>query len=409
MLKRAQVTREELAERLGVSVDTIDNWCRDRSGMRLGHFGRLLSLFVEKGVPVKEIRGFMCDVLARSDLSIEASQKLLPPTRALHQDVVILVVPDSLWKGVRLITAGAREYLRDMGIGLLVVSANDGVPLLGPLVGDMVLATDPLGIIVCGDVSRDVAKAVIDAAAEKDTPVVGVAVEKAVQANVAATVRVDNFAIGYEAGMYFVAHKHKKVGVLGVEGPGNPQSQRFHGFCYALREAGLGLTPDAVFSAPTVPLFRDEIVTDDLANWWPVADRVLRQLWTGELTGVFCMADAPALALWSRSNQLALEVDTSSDPVVVAITAGRWAESVPRPSMAFFSIPVFEMGRLAARLIELLASTDARSLIVRDIELPCELRISDPGGARRPSSAVLDPFHDETLKTVRASQGARAT
>jgi hypothetical protein len=121
------------------------------------------------------------------------------------------------------------------------------------------------------------------------------------------------------------------------------------------------------------------------------------------------MADAPALALWSRSNQLALEVDTSSEPVVVAITAGRWAESVPKPSMAFFSIPVFEMGRLAARLIELLASTGARSLIVRDIELPCELRISDPGGARRPSSAVLDPFHDEPLKTVRASSGARAT
>ncbi|MDP2950570.1 MAG: substrate-binding domain-containing protein [Chloroflexota bacterium] len=404
MLRRAQVTREDLAEQLGVSVDTVDNWCRDRSGMRLGHFGRLLSLFVEKGVPVKEIRGFMCDVLAKSDLSIEASQKLLPPTRELHQDMVILVVPNSLWKGVRLITAGAREHLRDMGIGLLVVSANDGVPLLGPLVGNMVLATDPLGIIVCGDVARDVAKAVIDAAAEKDTPVVGVAVEKALQADVAATVRVDNFAIGYEAGKYFVARKHKRVGVLGApDGPGNPQSQRLGGFCHALREAGLGLTPDAVFSAPIASLSRDEIVTDDLANWWPVADGVLRQLWTGELTGVFCMADAQALALWSRSSQLALQSDTSGDPVVVAITAGRWAESAPKPSIAYFSIPVFEMGRLAARLIELLASTGARPLIVRDIELPCELRISDPGGARRPSSAVLDPFHDEPLKTVRAS------
>ncbi|MDP2948933.1 MAG: hypothetical protein Q8P22_05280 [Chloroflexota bacterium] len=388
MLKRAQITREHLAERLRVSVDTVDNWCRDRSGMRLGHFGRLLSMLVEQGVPAWEIRGFMCDVLSKSDLSIEASQKLLPPARELHQDVVILVVPNSLWKGVRLITAGAREYLRGMGIGLLVVSANDGVPPLGPLVSDMVLATDPLGVIVCGDLARDVARAVIDAAAEKETPVVGVAVEKAVQANVAATVRVDNFAIGYEAGKYFLARGHSKVGVMGwADGPGDPQSGRLGGFCHALEEAGLDPAPQAVFFAPTVPPSRDEIATDDLADWWPVADGILRQLEIGGLTGVFCPADAPSLALWSRSSQLGLQPDTSGDPVVVAVTAGRWAALAPEPSIAFFSIPVFEMGRLAARLIELLAIAGARSLDVRDIELPCELRVPHPDGARRPSPA----------------------
>ncbi len=389
MMRRAGLTREQVAERLSVSIDTVDNWCRDRSTMRLPQFGAFLSMLVESGMPPREVQNLLSDLLASSGLSPEASLKLLPPARVVREDVVLFVAPDMLSRGVRFIVAGARDYLRQMGVDLLVASAYGSVPLFGSMLADTILATNPRGVILCADIDPAVIRLILDVARERKTPVIGVAHPLEFQETFTATVAIDNHALGYQSGRFLLDQGHTRIGYIGLWRAGRIGTDRLLGLQEALLKSGVTIPADGVFLGTSTLEGTATPLIDDVPSWTPLARKVLRSLSSGELTAVFCSWDPAALAIVQEAGYFDHVLEREGPVGLVVIATSRWPELVSGPRIAYFVLPLYDMGREAARLVSLTAANGAEKLTVRHIELQCQFHISDNNRARLPEVSHL--------------------
>ncbi|MBI4219031.1 MAG: LacI family DNA-binding transcriptional regulator [Chloroflexi bacterium] len=194
-----------------------------------------------------------------------------------------------------------------------------------------------------------------------------------------ANVTVPDHSIGYVAAQYLIAHRHKRIGIVGGFIRTPHIADRITGFQQALKENGLGMATWAGV-APDVPTDPEEkrqaIGEEPLVRWRAVAREALSSLTAGGVTGLFCPFDSVALALASELSESHVARARAESTGVVAVTTSQWPEIVALPHIAHFLLPVHQMGYEAARLLTRAASIGMAKMTVHSLELQCEFHIA---------------------------------
>lgn len=385
ILKRSRLNREQLAEVLSVSVDTVNNWCRNRSSMRLSQMVILLSTAIERGMAPAEVRQLAAELLTGSGLSQEAASKLLPPARSIQTKLVLFLAPESLTLGNRLLAAGAADFLRAMDVDMLLASTYGSVPDFGQRLADVILATRPVGIIVCGDIPSPLVRSVTDTAEERSIPLVFVQDFPRDWRDrpgvVAGQVGTSSFAMGLEAGRFLIRQGHRKIGYFGPSLKFRNFEDRFVGLKAALEEENLPFDRDHTFFMP-LPGDKHILATiDNLSSWTVLAEEAVGALASGSVEALFVVSDPSSLAVYIALANHGMGLQETDPIVMVGVVGSDWPERIPGPRIAYIEVPLYQMGREAAKLIaiDLSRHDDAKSTIRLPL-LPA-FKVSKRGGA----------------------------
>lgn len=369
-LRRYDVAREQLAEAAGVSIDTVNNWCSGRSMMRLNHFAATVSLLVKFGMPRPELQRFVLDVLTEHGLSGPAGHDLLPPARIGDVESVLYVAPEVLTKSNRLSSVGARDYLRPLGVGLLMTSADSNLPLLDRSLADFVMANQPKGMIISRLINGEWAHTMIEAATSLGIPVVATFERSGLRHPVARFVGIDNDGIGYTAGKYLLSKGHIDVGFIGRVGMNNAEDARFRGMARACSEAGLKIDEANIFNKSASG--EQMGLINDRPDQMSAASAAFGRITEGKISGVFCGSEHDTVAFVRSIDSLNPVALFRRRIGVVGIAMDDWADFLLGPSFAYIRIPAYQIGKEAAKLImaQGLREADRDFAII----LPTELR-----------------------------------
>ncbi|MEX0925700.1 MAG: substrate-binding domain-containing protein [Dehalococcoidia bacterium] len=371
VLRQYDVAREDLAELADVSLDTVNNWCSGRSTLRLHHFATLLSVLTAKGLKGHELQQFVLDILTHHGLSSIAGHQLLPPARTLHGGAVLYVAQETLTKANYLAALGAREYLRPLGSGLLLTSADSDVAHFDRAIADFVVANDPDGIIISRLWNADWAHTIIDAANSAGVPVIAIFERHGLTDPVKFFVGIDNEDIGYSAAKVLLERCESRIGFLGRTAGENSEAIRFRGFNRALDEAGVSIDPHHVFQTEA-PDWIDMISGRLLGRTRAVS--AAERLLDGGITGIFCASEHDTIALIQALERARALTSLLGDVAVMGVAMDAWADFLLCPGFSYVQVPAYDIGRDAAKLLT------SKTLISEDtdihITLPSTIRSS---------------------------------
>ncbi len=72
ILKYVGVSRENIAAEIGVSINSLNNWCSGRAHIKLEHLSRLALALRDRGAPVDLLSGFLAAELVCDGMAPEA-------------------------------------------------------------------------------------------------------------------------------------------------------------------------------------------------------------------------------------------------------------------------------------------------------------------------------------------------
>jgi LacI family transcriptional regulator len=369
ILRYYKLAREQLAETLGVSVDTVNNWCSGRTTMRLNHFAKILSALAGNGMLPPELQRFVLDMLTENGLSGLAGHRLLPPARVTKIETVLYIAPEVLTKGNRLASVGARDYLREIGISLLLSSADPAVPQHDRSLADFIMANEPRGVMISRLTDAVWAHTVIEGTLNLRIPVIALFERSNLQESVNGFVGIDNEGIGYTAGKYLLEQGHRRAGFIGQIEGANSESARFNGFVRAYSEVGLKISDASVFAVRSPGALG---LINDQPDQISAASTAVNQLLDETISGVFCGSEHDTVAFVRALDRVGSLSLFQHQLGVVGITMDDWADFLLGPSFSYIRIPAYEIGREAAKLI--MASALKKATREFTVVLPSELR-----------------------------------
>lgn len=367
IIKQSQLSRDNVAEVLSVSKDTVDNWCRGRSEMRLSQFAKLLRLTVDRGLSKGQVAMFVQEVLEAGGVAAESIDTVISPAGRSRRHLVLFLCPTVLSSVHRITAQAVREYMREMGLDLVFAPLADPTAHFDAALVDLLVSKDVYGIIVCSQNDSRAIDLVLQTAAARQQPVVGLSTPRSAAYidRIVGSVSTDNFLIGYEAVEFLKQQGYSKPAFMGpFWSSGNRVRLNIHdrllGFNAAMGEAGLDTSPGNVFfGPPTDEEGKPTEVLEDIPGWLPVARLVVHAMEEGEVDAVFCAHD-------TCTNALLIELGRSSwyksDPRkcrVAAATINNCRHTIDDIPVAYFQVPAYEMGREAARLLIKLASEES--------------------------------------------------
>ena len=369
------MTREQLAEAAAVSVDTVNNWCVGRSSMRVKHLAACLSLLAASGGSGTELQRVVVELLRREGLTSRGSIKMDPFFGFSSQQAVLFIAPQVSSRSNRLAALGAQDYLSQLGLELIQVSAGESPSELKRCLADLIVGTGIYGIIVSRVSDPEWIETIREAVAIRRTPCVRLFEDYGMGGTPPRFAFVDNVSVGYRAGLYLSKLGHRRIGFFGLHAETTTEVARFQGFAQALKEARLTVPPDHQIWGSMPPSTRSpEVFVADEVGIQPEALIALRYLQQGHISAIFCASELATMAFATSANLQRLGPGEWDDWGLVGVAFSTWPESLVPRKLPYILIPAYEVGKQGARLVAFDVPDNERSQLGCGALVECELR-----------------------------------
>jgi DNA-binding LacI/PurR family transcriptional regulator len=345
LLKALFISRASVARELGVSVQTIHNWCSGRVEVPPRQVGRLVTILRDRGAPSASVAEFVQRELEAYGIDPSLLVESARVREGLNASTVMIITWNLAHAGAfEAIARLCRQTLEHAGVECLHVDCGGEHRLKRSYIRQA-LSMSCLGVVlvgVPGDVPDpdDELLSAIAPAIEAGVPVV-LAMPWANSLPLPRGAAAIGWDIDAAAGMaidFLVESGHEEIGIF--RGPNDPAHvRRYQGMDAALQRRGITPRPDLVAWASDEP--------DDLSD----LTRVLH-----EATAIV----APPSVLWATARAFYnTALQWPEDVSVVTMGNSLFTPKMGRRPFTYVTLPIGKVSRGAAHL--LISLTEAAS------------------------------------------------
>lgn len=238
VIKEAKLSREALSERLGCSIETVDNWCCGRNQIMPSRLDQLCSLLDQRGVRAGNIRHLYDESLKSHGFSMS-----WPPARPRAAQLTFCVFGSRFYRKELSILQMISDSMAAGTHQTMVFHCGNSV---STLLSCLELAHEmmPANIVLCGVSAPPDIYRLILSRLEKEDCLVGLVrtdcpPEVVYPYSNAYAVTWSDFAIGYRATRILIEAGHKRIGTVYLE----RDKSRFEGYVQALKDSGIDPDP----------------------------------------------------------------------------------------------------------------------------------------------------------------------
>lgn len=343
LFKHLGLSREEVARRLGVSKNSVDNWCCGRTRVTLRHLSRLVLLLKDAGGPRDLLCSLLDRELARHGVT-EDAVGLLGDTPGWLTGRPIVLVGSHMESGAhQFIGRGLSDGLRAMGASQLVCLDTYGrIDALRYYFSDT-LHSAARGIVVAAPrLPEYELHEMADRLATRRIPCVFVHVSLATLPRGSGSVQVDDYRAAAIATETLWLRGHRNIVAIATERLVD-QEERAQGFHDTMKR--LGGSARVIWT----------LAQGDEPRPTAVADRP-----DSREAAEFIAADRSISAILTLSSFSIKEIMRTlhnkshmpgRDVSVMALGCWDWMHEIAFPQITHVALPYYEAGQQAARLV----------------------------------------------------------
>ena len=378
VLKHVGLSREEVAASVGVSKDSVNNWCSRRTLIDLQHLSRLALALREAGAPRHLLHLLLAEELARHGMAEEAVRPLDRPGQWMEDRPVVVLSSQFVSGSFQLMGLGLHDALKNKGVEQVVYLDTCGRSDVLSYYLAVTLQSPIRGVVLVGLPQDDHEQSELALRlTSRGIPCVFVYQGPAAPPPGSALVRVDTHGAAALAVEFLWSRGHRRTIAIAVA-RGLAQREKMEGYCAAVKRLGgvarvvwamapgSGLRPAAQADRPDLRDAAELVAADP------------------EVSAIVALSSHAAAwvirALHDRGRML------GSDASVIALGCWEWMHEVAFPPLTHVALPFYEAGQQAGQLI----------LSMADRELP-------PWGREvivSPPTTALHGSHKGTVATL---------
>ena len=355
VLRQAGLSRGSVADALGVSEDSVDNWCSGRSRITLEHLDKLIGLLQQRGCPSSVLSHLVTSKLREHGLA-DNSLSLLRPSQDEWECPYILACGNldaELERNTRRGVVVSFTRLK----ALIDVLDLANQPFLPDAFVQRLVERRPPGVLLCYfPLDESHVTRCAELFNEFRIPAVFLYNRPSRAYPRQSTICFDDRAIGQAAAELLLARGHTRIGMLCFAG--NPmQMARLEGYQSALQGKGISVDDALIAQVPS-----DRNVSTPISEYNAAYDHALeRLLKDAGATGIICASSVLTVECVHRLRRMG--VKWPGDVSLVSISSNTSFAQWMDPPIAMIALPAYEVGMHGGQMVRQLASagSDATS------------------------------------------------
>ncbi len=366
LLKQLGLSREELAERMNLSLDTVNNWCSQRSRIKLQHLSRLVKLLRDLGASCEPLEGFLRAQLLKDGLD-EDTLAFLADTSKREENQPVYVLGSHLYSGsYESIILGVHDAMQAKGKGNVIYLDICGRQDVLDFYLDDVLSDGTRGIIFVGIRLQEyqVQKLLKLAAQLASQGIPSVFVPDGLTGPVPGTaiIKVDVYQAAAQATKLLWDQGHRNIVALAMA-HWLGQRARVQGYQDTMER--LGGTPNVIWALSADSGPRPGAVADR-PYLHEASDMISEDREVTAILALSASAVKEVMRALHQRNRL-----PGRDIAVLALGCWDWMHNVAHPPITHVALPYYEAGLQAAHvLIEMAKGGHHQAQRVQTIPLP---------------------------------------
>lgn len=376
LISACGLSRQTVAQAVGVSVHTVHSWCTARSRMRLDHFTQIVNLArthssQHGGIEGSEFDELVSGVLLDHGLSPSVLSSVSRIVKSGTRRTCLFLAPELLNRGGVLSVLGARDYLTSSGWELLLHSPKGSHYSVSRSYLDLIASRAVQGTIVIHPVDPDLLRQIKAVSATTGAGTIELFTSSGNGTRADLSVKIDNYLIGRLCAEYLLGQDCENITTFEIHYPDSmymkSYDERLKGFLDSLTAAGrpafsrtvtrehgkVYLGPDSMRDSATV-----HYAAESLSAWRQIG-----------INGVFCLSEPATIALGFAFDSSPEKALLAAWPQVVGAVSGGGSGLMVNPHMAYIEIPSYELGREAARLLSTRNSEQPKRAEQRRVEV----------------------------------------
>lgn len=354
ILRRYRIRRERLASAVGVGIDSVHNWCSQRTLISLDRLDRIAAVLRETGVPRDTLAAFLSAELGRHGLTA-GSLEVLGPMDPRLDDRPVLVIGSHLYgESFQPVTLAIGQEMRAQEIENIVYLDTCGREDILSYYLDVTIRSAARGVILVGLPigGARLAELAVDLN-NRRIPCVFIETGPLEVGPGAALVRADDARAGALAVEIQWARGHHQLAAIGLSGWAT-QDRKADGLQSRSKQLGMSLNllwAREPTSGPRPRSSGDELTLRD------AADRIAGDMDSQAAVALSSYATKELMRALHERGRL-----PGRDFSLIALGCWDWMHDISHPPLSHVVLPFHTVGRRAARILNALSSRDLGSL-----------------------------------------------
>lgn len=345
LLKQAGLSREEVAAKVGVSTNSINNWCSRRTLINLPHLNRLTKLLLSAGLPSDMLYNLVSNQVQRQSMGDEVLKILDSDTRHSVGGGTIFVLGSQFFSGShQCILLGFHDAMKESAVEDIVYLDTCGSEDVMEYYQELTLQSDTRGVAFIGfEAGEQTYHRVAACLKERQIPCVFVRSGPFEPPSGSAVVLIDEYSAAALATEMLWLKGHRNILALAID-RANSQIRKVDGYCDAMER--LGGTPRVLWALMSNSGRVSSTTAGDRPGLREAAEMVASD---EELDAVISLSSHSTKELVSvlhRSGRM-----PASSISLVAVGCWDWMHHICLPPITHVALPYYDVGRRAANLL----------------------------------------------------------
>jgi DNA-binding LacI/PurR family transcriptional regulator len=370
LLRYVQIDRATFAERIGVALDSVNNWCSQRALPTPRHLDQLTAALLQLGVPADMMRNFLVTHLARHGLSDAVLRTLTPDFERIGDSRSYFFIGSQFGTAAhQMLLLGFSDSMQGSDGDATIYLDTCNSPKIAARYLDLALRSAAQGVaIALPEIDRKTADRFADRLADRGVPCVFVDMGIQEPKADARSVNVDNAAAAALATDFLWSHGHRRIVALAADGMAN-QMERVRGYEAAMRAHRAEPEVTWLMRADRRPR---PASTADRPDSREAAELIASD---PQITAAIALSShsAKPFARAIRPHGRVLGEDLS----LIALGCLDWMHEVASPPITHVMLPFYEVGQRAA---EILTERYLPSSVTCSVGVPSSTAIHWPRG-----------------------------